>query len=214
MGHSEQKWFAGSLSGFAFVLAGCGAGVTGAALSAGSSSSNSSPPTLTAFTLENPKNAAAARVRFLLSRPATVALFVQVDTSPARLLTQVGANPRAFAAGVHELDWNFATEPELDASFRPLVRVFALLPGIQEEVREGENAFTSGLGNDPPLVADLPELPPEVDGVVAVRMSLADSSEDELGLRVEFAIEGDGRGFRPARPGGLDAFAPTPDPAL
>jgi hypothetical protein len=65
------------------------------------------------------------------------------------------------------------------------------------------------VGNDAPLVA-VPQqtLPPDVSGVVPVPLLASDSSADSVCIRVEFLVEGDTSGWRPARPAQSDQTPP------
>jgi hypothetical protein len=205
--------WAGVAAPLGLFTAGCGAGIAGVAASSDSGGGGDVPPAITAFTVKDPKESDQATLGFTLSRRATVELRYRLATGAEHRMEQVGTNPRAFEAGMPSIPWNFAGEPGLAASFTPGVLVFARIPGVQEEPREGENALTLGMGNDAPEIA-VEDPAPEVDGVVPIQLRLSDTSGDAVSIRVEYDAEGDELGFLPARPGGLDAEDPTPDPAL
>jgi hypothetical protein len=207
-------------------LTGCGAG-TAAAVSGGSDGGGSSNalPSISNLTVLDPKLPDQARLRFVLadveSNPADVQFFFQLQGQPREPITQIDRNPASLSTssdGVeHFLPWNFAAEPSLpdDGSFVEAVRVIAALENGQQEIVLGAND-DFGLGNDPPEVHD--PLPPasEVDGVVPVRFSVSDSSNDIVSIEVQFDIVGDvpDLGWRLARPGGLLPGQPTPELAF
>ncbi len=199
-------------------LTGCGAG-TAAAVSGGggSSSGGNAPPSMSGFTVLDPKLPAQARVRFVLSdaeaNPAHVEIFYQAPGQPAQPLTQTGSNPAVLATssqGVeHLLPWNFAAEPALpdDAHFVDDVRVFARIAGGIQEIVLGANAANIGLGNDAPVVTDVDEPSAETAGIVLVEFTVADSSHDIVSVKVEYDLVGDvpDASWQLARPAGEES---------
>ena len=136
-------------------------------------------------------------------------------------MTQVGTNPLMLATSrdgmEHQMPWNFAAEDELpdDAHFVDGVRVIASVQnGLQEVVLGANDDF--GLGNDAPVVSVAMPPAPEVDGVVPIRFTVSDSSDDVVSVKVEFDIVGDSpdREWQIARPGGLLSNEPTRDLAF
>jgi len=192
----------------------CGAGVAGVVAGSGGGGGTTVQPAIAAFTVVNPKKPDQATLRFNLSRPATVELLYRLPGDTPLAMTQAGANPRALPEGEQTLPWNFALESGLSARFLGGVQVFARIPGAQEQPEEGENALTLGLGNDAPVVERANEPPaPEVSGIVAVRVSVSDSSRDAVSIRAEFDVVGDDPdlGWQLARPGGLLPGETTPE---
>jgi hypothetical protein len=214
------------------LLAACGAGTAGIVASADDDGGGGNAPTgISAFRIESSKTP-PARIRFVLAdpeaNPVEVELLATVDdpvhgerTEPLARIDDPAfpANPTTLPTSrdgiAYELEWNFPAEALLpdDARFTPDVTVFAQLDGAAQELVDGGNSAAVGMGNDPPVIA-LEDPPAEVDGVVPIQLQLSDSSGDAVSIRVEFDVEGDELGWQRARPGGLDAKDPTPDPAL
>ena len=217
---------------FLLSLTGCGSGLAGIVSSSGSSSSGSNAPSsISAFTVVQSRlTPATLRFRTIDAEadPVAVEIFFQRGGGAPESITQLAGrpNPDSYAssgAGVdHVVEWNFTSEPALadvsDGSFAGEVTVFAtLLGGVQEAVPGASDI--SGLGNDPPVVADpTPPSGAEVDGVAPVTFTLADSSSDTVDVLVEFALDdGSEPAWQLATPGGLDtnpipSVATTPTP--
>lgn len=207
-------------------LASCGLGSVGAVVGLGSDGTNA-PSSVTAFGVEGPKTAPAT-VRFTLTDPegdtATLELCYQAPGEPVRRMEHVvsgmpsNPGPLASAAGgrTHAIVWDFAAEADLpsDASYVPDVLVWARAPGSAQGPVLGVSGARVGLGNDPPaLVLESPS--GEVSGVVPIRFTVADSSNDPVRIRVQYRVLAPGGAdWTLARPAGLTGQEPTPEFAV
>ncbi len=94
---------------------------------------------------------------------------------------------------------------------------------VQVDVLEGSSVVATGVGsdiavgNDPPEVRKIVAAPSgEVEGPLEVTFEVADSSDDEVRIRVDYDIVGDSpdAGFALARPVGIPRTLPTPTHAV
>ena len=195
------------------TAAGCGFGTIGAALglSAGGGGGGGTdlPATLTGFSLEGTQ-APPATLRFTLldpeSEPTPVELRLRIpDGSGGEtdvLLTELSqggtpqSNPQVLGtspSGIeHVFDWNFTAQAGLptDGSLIEGVTVYALVPGVLDDIFLGTNAVQSGVGNNPPAVSGV-NLPSEAGGVLGIPFLIEDSAGDLVSVRIEFDIQGD-----------------------
>ena len=205
-------------------LAGCGFGTIGAALGlsgGGGGGGGGTPVGLSQFAVDEPE-VAPATVRFRLldpeNEPATVELRFRVPDPgggapldrPMTALTLGGlplANPTALDASDTGTDyavtWDFAAEPDLpaDGSLTADVTAYALVPGVLDDPQLGLNAVVVGLGNDAPEVLAA-TVPIEADELIAIPFTVADSSGDEVDVRIEYDLVNDvpDAGFQLATP--------------
>lgn len=191
--------------------AGCGAG-TAAAVSGGGSSGGtaSATPSISAFRVIAPKQPDTCRIEFILATdaPRPVAFYYQAPSQGERRI-EAFPNPQTFGAGTYSLEWSFTDEVDLpdDGSFLDDVRVRAEVLGGSQELLAGANGGILGLGNDDPTVAFGTVLD-ELSGASSIPIAIADSSEDEVSIRVEYESA---TGWTPARPVGLPAELATPE---
>ena len=196
------------------TASGCGFGTIGAALglSGGGGSGDGGtglPATLTGFSIEGTQ-APPATLRFILldpeSEPTPVELRLRIpDGSGGEIdvlltdLSQGGAsqpNPQVLETsptGIeHVFDWNFTAQSGLptDGSLTEGATVYALVPGVLDDIFLGTNAEVSGLGNNPPSLSGI-SLPEEAGGIVGVPFLIEDSTGDLVSVRIEFDIQGD-----------------------
>ena len=187
---------------------------------AGGGSDSNSPSSISAFSISEAKQSPAG-VRFRVvdadGDAVPIELYYEVPGQGAQLLTQLGgaSNPDTYAGSPegtqHELSWDFAAEPGLPGGgeFTAGVLVYALIDGSGSIV-PGANSIAAGLGNDAPVIDSIGVPSTEITGVVPVGFELSDSSDDLVGVRVEFEIEGSGE-WQLARPANKDA---TPELAI
>ena len=193
---------------------GCGSATVGILASSGGGGSGTTP-TITAFDVPNPKTSPAT-LHVEASAGVTAELFYAraggAETPMSALSGPgVAGNQVALAAGPNDLTWDFATELG-SPDYEPEVDLIVKRPG-SAPISGG--TLRLGIGNDPPVVVALEDPAIEVDGVVPIRVTLADSSDDVVALRAEFQLASESADvWHPARPGGLRPGDPTPDPAL
>jgi len=203
----------------------CGPAFIGAAVANAANKDSGNAPTLVGgLSVDGadggePKTS-PARIRFTLSNaksvPAAVDLYYTLPSDPQReiFLTALDDVPALFTTSpdgtVHRLLWRFADEPGIQR--QDLVEGVTVLVRVRTPTAP-QQQVTVRLGNDAAVVRD-PRVPDrEASGVVAVRFVVADSSNDVVDVRVEYA-EAAGSVWQLARPAGLEASIPTPDFAL
>lgn len=212
---------------------GCGSGLAGALSSGGSSGSSSNAPTSTSgLAVVDPGTGGApktspAEIRFVLTDAegdaASVAFTYEVAGGAPRPVTQLdtsvnlAALPSSGTGVEYALPWRFVDEGDarLDGTFVDNVVLRAFVNGAEQPNPPGANGGL-GLGNDLPTVALEPPPFGESEGIVPVRFTVADTSSDNVGIRVEYLIDGDDpeTGWQLARPGGLPLATPTPELAF
>jgi len=206
-------------------LSGCGLGAAALGGGSGGGGSSSDATALRSLAVDDARTS-PARISFVLvdrdADPAEVALLVipaggtLADAFAAQLagapdLSALATSP---AGEAHAFDWDFAAQLASGAAFAPGWTLFVRVTGVLETPVLGTNALLFDVGNDAPSVV-LVQAPPAVEstGNVELDFTIEDSSDDPVGVRVEYDVVGDApdAGWRLARPAGLPASAPTPD---
>ena len=210
----RQRAGIGLAAAASLVLASCGAGTAAIAKLLKSGGSSAARPGAIVISdvdagsaLDRKQSPATLSFRLTdgAARPLSVEILVVHPggaTEPALLvgntdLTALATSP----AGVdHQRQWDFAAQ---------LPSGTALSSGLRIMVRRAGDASgpTTGpfdVGNDPPTVAVLSSPSDEVEGPVAIDLSLADSSADLADVVVEYADQADPSNWKPATPLGSD----------
>jgi len=197
------------------LLSGCGAGVAGVAASAGGESGGTTPA-LDVFAVEGPK-VSPCRLRLDASQAVRVGLFFDLGrgdgTQALTRLEGTAGNVVDLPASEVTLEWDFAREPGLAASYTPGVKLVALRGGAPI----GGGTLELGLGNDAPEVLSIDQIDVDPDsgeasGTTGIEITVADSSDDVVDVTVEFDVQGDvpDAGWQLARPALVDPGKPTP----
>jgi hypothetical protein len=175
-------------------------------------------PALNSFVDVNPK-VSPSELLLDASQPVRVGLFYDLGQGETAMSTLEGieGNEVDLAAGVTPLEWNFAAEPGIRGTrFRPGVRLLAKRGATV--ISGGELPLAPGLGNDAPEIVSIDQIDidpeqGEASGTTGIELTVADSSDDVVSVKVEFDIQGDvpDAGWQLARPGLLDPGLPTPE---
>jgi hypothetical protein len=199
------------------LLPACGAGTAAVVAGSGDSGGGGTTPALDLFAVESPRVATSCQLRLDASAPVRVALFYDRGLGERALTTldRVSGNELDLPAGEFVIGWNFASEPGIGTTgFTPDVRLMAKLGG--SVIGGGE--LTLGLGNDAPEILaldqiDIDEDEEQASGTTGIELTIADSSQDVIDLKIEFDIQGDepDAGWQLARPGLLEPGLPTPE---